>query len=52
MLKLPLPSVFNGKSAEGVDSHANFTLHSEIVSDGGLLCSVVNNYASVMIRLK
>ena len=52
MLKLPLPAMFNGKSAEVVDSHANFSLHSEIVSDGGLLCSVVNNYASVMIRLK
>lgn len=52
MLKLPLPAMFNGKSAEVIDSHANFTLHSEIVSDGGLLCSVVNNYASVMIRLK
>ena len=52
MLKLPLPSMFNGKSAEVIDSHANFTLHSEIVSDGGLLCSVVNSYASVMIKLK
>lgn len=52
MLKLPLPVIFNGRSAEVVDAHANFTLHSEIVSDGGLLCSVVNNYASVMIRLK
>ena len=50
-LKLPLPSMFNGKSAEVIDSHANFTLHSEIVSDGGLLCSVVNNYASVVIKL-
>lgn len=52
MLKLPLPTMFNGKSAEVVDSHANFSLHSEIVSDGGLLCSVVNSYASVVIRLK
>ena len=51
MLKLPLPSMFNGKSAEVIDSHANFTLHSEIVSDGGLLCSVMGSYASVMIKL-
>jgi len=51
MLKLPLPSMFNGKSAEVIDSHANFTLHSEIVSDGGLLCSVVNGYATVTIKL-
>ncbi|MEG1232320.1 MAG: hypothetical protein RSE18_00670 [Acinetobacter sp.] len=52
MLKLPLPAMFNGKSAEVIDSYANFTLHSEIVSDGGLLCSIVNSYASVTIRLK
>jgi len=51
MLKLPLPAMFNGKSADVVDSHANFTLHSEIVSDGGLLCSVVNGYATVTIKL-
>ena len=51
MLKLPLPLTFNGKNATVVDTHANFTLHSEIVSDGGLLCSVVNNYATVTIKL-
>lgn len=51
MLKLPLPETFNGKSAEVVDDHANFTLHSEIVSDGGLLCSIQNNYASVVVKL-
>lgn len=51
MLKLPLLAMFNGKSAEVIDSHANFTLHSEIVSDGGLLCSVIGSYASVMIKL-
>ncbi len=50
-LKLPLPSMFNGKNATVVDTHANFTLHSEIVSDGELLCSVVNNYATVTIKL-
>lgn len=51
MLKLPLPLTFNGKNATVVDTHANFTLHSEIVSDGGLLCSVVNNYATVTLKL-
>ena len=51
MLKLPLLAMFNGKSAEVIDSHANFTLHSEIVSDGGLLCSVMGSYASVIIKL-
>lgn len=51
MLKLPLPAMFNGKSAEVVDSHANFTLHSEIVSDGGLLCSIINSYGQATIKL-
>jgi hypothetical protein len=51
MLKLPLPQDFAGKSATLIDTHANFTLHSEMVSDGGLLCSVVNNYATVTIKL-
>jgi len=50
MLKLPLPAMFNGKSAT-TDPTANFTLHSEIVSDGGLFCSVINNYAQVTIKL-
>lgn len=51
MLTLPLPDVFNGKSATVVDANANFTLHSEIVSDGGLLCSIVNNYGQATIKL-
>lgn len=51
MLKLPLPAMFNGKSAIVIDANTNFTLHSEIVSDGGLLCSVVNGYATVTIKL-
>lgn len=51
ILKLPLPSMFNGKSATVVDSNANFTLHSEIVSDGGLLCSIINNYGQATIKL-
>ena len=51
MLKLPLPAMFNGKSAEVIDSHANFTLHSEIVSDGGLLCSIINSYGQATIKL-
>lgn len=51
MLKLPLPSMFNGKSAIVQDGNANFTLYSEIVSDGGLLCSVVNGYAQATIKL-
>ena len=51
MLKLPLPSMFNGKSATVIDSNANFTLHSEIVSDGGLLCSIINSYGQATIKL-
>ena len=51
MLKLPLPNMFNGKSATVVDSNANFTLHSEIVSDGGLLCSIINSYGQATIKL-
>lgn len=51
MLKLPLPAMFNGKSATVVDANANFTLHSEIVSDGGLLCSIINSYATATIKL-
>ncbi|MDR8253769.1 hypothetical protein FPK65_00335 [Acinetobacter baumannii] len=53
MLKLPLPAMFNGKSATVIDPNPsiNFTLHSEIVCDGGLLCSVINNYAHVTIKL-
>lgn len=51
ILKLPLPSMFNGKSATVVDSNANFTLHSEIVSDGGLLCSIINSYGQATIKL-
>ncbi|HEN9534221.1 TPA: hypothetical protein U9I93_000501 [Acinetobacter baumannii] len=51
MLKLPLGTMFNGKSATVSAPHANFTLHSEIVSDGGLLCSIVNGYACVTIKL-
>ena len=50
-LKLPLPTLFNGKSAAVVDSNANFTLHSDIVSDGGLLVSVTNNYGQATIKL-
>jgi len=51
MLKLPLPSKYNGKNAELVKPEANFTLHNEIVSDGGLLCSVTGNYSTVIIKL-
>ena len=51
MLTLPLPDVFNGKSATVIDSNANFTLHSEIVSDGGLLCSIINSYGQATIKL-
>ncbi len=51
MLKLPFPSMFNGKSATVIDSNTNFTLHNEIVSDGGLLCSVINNYGQATIKL-
>jgi len=51
MLKLKLPSKFNGKSATIVEQNPNFTLHSEIVSNGGLLCSVVNGYAYATIKL-
>ncbi|MFK7336398.1 hypothetical protein [Acinetobacter baumannii] len=51
MLKLPLEPIFNGKNATVIDSHANFTLHSEIVSDGGLLCSVAGGYGQATIKL-
>ncbi|MDV7233093.1 hypothetical protein R4487_08585 [Acinetobacter baumannii] len=51
MLKLPLPSMFNGKSATVVDPNPNFTLHSEIVSDGSLLSSVIGGYAHATIKL-
>lgn len=51
LLKLPLPVIFNGKSATVIDANANFILHSEIVSDAGLLCSVMNGYATAVIRL-
>jgi|GEM_PF-1861170 len=51
LLKLPNLGLFNGKSATVVDSNDNFTLYSEIVSDGGLLCSVVNGYAQATIKL-
>lgn len=51
MQKLPLPSYFNGKNASIVDSHPNFFLHSEIVSDEGLLVSVDNNFGYATIKL-
>ncbi|MGQ1523072.1 hypothetical protein ACT44T_13810 [Acinetobacter baumannii] len=51
MLKLPLNDIFNGKSAEATNANSNFTLHSEIVSDGGLLCSVINGYGRAIIKL-
>jgi len=51
MLKLKLPSKFNGKTATVIESNTNFTLHSEIVSNGGLLCSVINSYAYATIKL-
>lgn len=51
MLKLPLPAMFNGRSAIVIDANPNFTLHSEIVSDGGLLCSIINSYATATIKL-
>ena len=50
-LKLPLPTLFNNKTATVVDSNADFTLHSDIVSDGGLLVSVTNNYGQATIKL-
>ncbi|HCH7478198.1 hypothetical protein QDR34_11170 [Acinetobacter baumannii] len=51
MLKLPLPPKYNGKNAELITPDSNFTLHNEIVSDGGLLCSVMGNYSTVTIKL-
>lgn len=51
MLTLPLPDVFNGKTAAVVDSNANFTLHSEMVNDGGLLVSITNGYGQATIKL-
>lgn len=51
MLKLPLPSEFNGKDAVIVDSNSDFILHSEIVNDGGLLVSVANGYGQATIKI-
>lgn len=50
-LKLPLPDLFNNKSAEIVDASASVTLHSEIVSNGGILVSVTGGYGQATIKI-
>lgn len=51
LLKLPLPKFMNGKMVEIVESNQNFTLHNEMVCDGGILVSASNNYASAMLKI-
>ena len=51
MIKLPLPQIFNGKNVTVVEKHANVTVHSEIVSEGGVLVSTINSYGYATLKL-